>query len=173
MTPTKAEELAARLESGWCPIESPADMGRAAAELRRLAAVEAELAGAKKALALVQQHHATAWNRGHEAGMRASRDAVKSATDAVARDAWGNTQLTEALLAVEAERDALRADAERYRWLESRQGLTLRSEKQPNVWRRIDGTEFSATHSLAEGGTQHAPADSLDALIDAAMKGTK
>ena len=36
MTPTKAEALAARLESGWCPIESPADMGRAAAELRRL-----------------------------------------------------------------------------------------------------------------------------------------
>ena len=42
MTPTKAEQLAARLESGWCPIESPADMERAAAELRRLAAVEAE-----------------------------------------------------------------------------------------------------------------------------------
>ena len=42
MTPTKAEELAARLESGWCPIESPADMERAAAELRRLSAVEAE-----------------------------------------------------------------------------------------------------------------------------------
>ena len=42
MTPTKAEALAARLESGWCPIESPADMERAAAELRRLAAVEAE-----------------------------------------------------------------------------------------------------------------------------------
>jgi hypothetical protein len=39
MTP---EYLAARLESGWCPIESPADMERAAAELRRLAAVEAE-----------------------------------------------------------------------------------------------------------------------------------
>ncbi len=33
---TKAEELAARLESGWCPIESPADMEQAAAELRRL-----------------------------------------------------------------------------------------------------------------------------------------
>ena len=42
MTPTKAEALAARLESGWCPIESPADMERAAAELRRLSAVEAE-----------------------------------------------------------------------------------------------------------------------------------
>ena len=36
MTTTKAEELADRLESGWCPIESPADMERAAAELRRL-----------------------------------------------------------------------------------------------------------------------------------------
>ena len=67
------------------------------------------------------------------------------------------------------EMAALRKDAERYRWLKSRQGLTLRSEKQPNLWRRIDGTEFSATHSLAEGGTQHAPADSLDATIDAAM----
>lgn len=57
----------------------------------------------------------------------------------------------------------------RYRWLKNRQGLTLRSEKQPNVWKRMDGTEFSATHSLAEGGTQHATDDSLDALIDAAM----
>lgn len=42
MTTTKAEELAARLESGWCPIESPGDMQQAAAELRRLAAVEAQ-----------------------------------------------------------------------------------------------------------------------------------
>ncbi len=50
-TPTKAEELAARLESGWCPIESPADMERAAAELRRLAAVEAERDDLKLALA--------------------------------------------------------------------------------------------------------------------------
>ena len=38
MTTTKAEELAARLESGWCPIESPADMERAAAELSCLSA---------------------------------------------------------------------------------------------------------------------------------------
>ena len=35
---TKAEALAARLESGWCPIESPADIERAAAELRCLSA---------------------------------------------------------------------------------------------------------------------------------------
>ena len=73
------------------------------------------------------------------------------------------------LYALQSEVATLRADAERYRWLKSRQGLTLRTEKQPNVWKRIDGTEFNATHSLAEGGTQHAPADSLDALIDAAM----
>lgn len=81
---------------------------RADSELRRLAGVEVELESTKKALALVQQHHATAWNRGHEAGMRASRDTVRQATEAVKRDAWGNTQLTEALLAAEAERDRLR-----------------------------------------------------------------
>lgn len=62
-----------------------------------------------------------------------------------------------------------KADAERYRWLKSRHGLTLRAEKQPNLWTRMDGTEFSATYSLAEGGTQHAPAESLDATIDAAI----
>lgn len=70
---------------------------------------------------------------------------------------------------LQAELDALRKDAERYRWLKSRHGLTLRSERQPNVWKRPDGTEFNATHSLAEGGTMHAPAEGLDAVIDAAM----
>lgn len=70
-----------------------------------------------RSLALVQQHHATAWNRGHEAGMRANRDIAKQATDAVKRDAWGNSQLTEALLAAEAERDQLRAEVEALRGL--------------------------------------------------------
>lgn len=69
----------------------------------------------------------------------------------------------------EARQTALEKDAARYRWLKSRTGLELRSEPQPNVWTRMDGTKFSATHYLAEGGTQHAPADSLDATIDAAM----
>ena len=69
----------------------------------------------------------------------------------------------------EARQAQLEKDAARYRWLKSRHGLTLRSETQPNVWKRMDGTEFSVTHSLAEGGTQHAPAESLDALIDSAM----
>ncbi len=38
MTPTNTDALAARLESGWCPVESPKDMEQAAAELRRLSA---------------------------------------------------------------------------------------------------------------------------------------
>ena len=69
----------------------------------------------------------------------------------------------------EAERDAAQADAKRYRWLKSRNGLTLRSEKQPNTWTRMDGTQFNASHSLAADGTQYAPAATLDALIDAAI----
>lgn len=82
---------------------------------------------------------------------------------------WGGLVASKSEQRDEARQAALEKDAERYLWLKSRKGLTLRSEKQPSVWKRIDGTEFSATHSLAEGGTQHAPADSLDALIDAAM----
>jgi hypothetical protein len=82
---------------------------------------------------------------------------------------WGGLVASKAELREERRQAQLEKDAARYRWLKSRQGLTLRSEKQPNLWKRLDGTEFSATHSLAEGGTQHAPADSLDALIDAAM----
>lgn len=63
-------------------------------------------------------------------------------------------------------------DARRYRWLKSRQGLRLRSER-PDLWTRPGGTKFAAAYSLAEGGTQHAPAESLDALIDAAMLNEK
>lgn len=58
-------------------------------------------------------------------------------------------------------------DAERYRWLRSRVGLTLRSDR--GEWTRRDGAKFVASHYLTEGGTQHAPAPSLDETIDAAM----
>ena len=68
-----------------------------------------------------------------------------------------------------AEIAALRADAERYRWLRSRVGLELRSLSQPCRWKREDGTWFDATHYLAEGGMQHATAEGLDATIQAAM----
>lgn len=91
-----------------------------------ISTLTAERDEAKRGLALMQQYHATAWNRGHEAGMRANRDIAKQATEAVARDAWGNSQLTEALMVTEAERDALRAevgalrdDARRLDWLDA------------------------------------------------------
>ncbi len=115
MTTTKAESLAARLESGWCPIESPADMGRAAAELRRLAAVEAERDDLKLALA----------------------HTVRLVQD------W-----TQSAYAMEAERDAMRADSERWRF-----ALTQPYE----FWKRI--------------GFMGCAEDQNEA-IDAAMKGT-
>lgn len=62
----------------------------------------------------------------------------------------------------------LQKDANRYRWLKSRKNLTLRTEK-PTTWIREDGTEFNASYSLAESGTQHAPTESLDLMIDLAM----
>lgn len=61
----------------------------------------------------------------------------------------------------------LQKDAERYRWLKSRNNLTLREES--STWIREDGSKFNSTHYLAEGGTQHAVAESLDLMIDLAM----
>ncbi len=68
--------------------------------------------------------------------------------------------------------DIMNSDAEyaaRYRWLKSRKGLSLLSEPPQARWFRYDGTEFRASHYLAEGGTQHAPYPTLDETIDAAM----
>lgn len=77
---------------------------QAAAELRRLHEENTTL---KQSVARLQQYHATAWNRGHTMGMKANEDTARRALDAVKQDAWGNTQLTEALLKAEAQRDAL------------------------------------------------------------------
>ncbi len=131
MTPTKAESLAARLESGWCPIESPADMGRAAAELRRLAAVEAE----------------------RDALLAAIPEGCTPADAAMLREA--NHQLA-------AERDALRADSERWRSLYARaineaNGLTNYVEDRPELRRAEKQLEAIQREARA---------------IDAAMKGT-
>ena len=77
----------------------------AAAEPRRLDAENQQL---KTSLALVQQHHATAWNRGHQAGLRAGESAIKQATDAV------NQQLTTEPV---DERDAFESEmARRESW---------------------------------------------------------
>lgn len=59
-------------------------------------------------------------------------------------------------------------DAARYRWIRSRKGLVLQSDC--GIWTRPDGTQFSASHYLAEGGTQHTPEESLDETINAAMR---
>ena len=117
----RAEELAARLESGWCPIESLADMERAATELRRLAAVEADYAR------LMEKHNNLHTN--------AARD--------------------------RAERDALLADAERYRWLAGR------CRRTPEHW----GGRWSI---VIDGPCpKDGPGrETVDAAIDAAMKGT-
>ena len=96
------------------------------------------------------------WNRDREECQRLAAEAIGRYED--------KSELRE-----EAQQAALEKDAARYRWLKIRRGLELRSEPQPNTWTRKDGTKFSATHYLAEGGIQHAPADSLDATIDAAM----
>ncbi len=77
---------------------------QAADELRRLHGENETL---RKSVAILQEHHATAWNRGHTMGMKANEDTARRALDAVKQDSWGNTQLTEALLKAEAQRDAL------------------------------------------------------------------
>ena len=73
------------------------------------------IAELEKALKLVQQHHATAWNRGHIAGMAANRMVAQDALNAVKKDAWNNTQLTEALMAAEARCEELERQLEEAR----------------------------------------------------------
>lgn len=69
------------------------------------------------------------------------------------------------------ERRGLEADAARYRWLKAQKGLDLRSSA--SWWQRQDGSTFWSTHSLAADGTAYAAAESLDAMIDAAMAGAQ
>lgn len=60
------------------------------------------------------------------------------------------------------------ADAMRYRWLKAQKGLELKS--CGTRWMREDGSTFLSSHRLAAGSTQFAPAESLDLMIDAAIK---
>ena len=119
MTPTPqpkalelADWLAARMVSNW--VHGTGDTPRrngfladalcaeAAAELRRQ---HAEIEALRKGLALVQQHHATAWNRGHAAGLRAARDNIKQANHNQRLDICGMHEEVERLR-TDAERDA-------------------------------------------------------------------
>ena len=104
MNKPKALRLADELDAIPETVADPDLIQETAAELRRLCAKNETL---KQSVARLQQHHATAWNRGHTMGMKANEDTARRALDAVKQDAWGNTQLTEALLKAEAQRDAL------------------------------------------------------------------
>ena len=63
---------------------------------------------------------------------------------------------------------ATHADAERYRWLKKCKNLTLRADD--SIWTKPNGVKFANAYYLAEGGTQHAAAESLDELIDKATR---
>ena len=122
----------------------------------------------EKALALVQQHHATAWNRGHTIGMAAQEETARKAMEAVKADAWGNAQLTEALLAAEAERDRLAAEVESLRADAGRKPLTrerLRDLLDANGYAMA--TPQERTHFTV--GVRHA--EFAHGITDAAMKG--
>lgn len=97
------------------PCSQANSYGQGVSDESALRAIEAaateplpqRIAELEKALKLVQQHHATAWNRGHIAGMAANRMVAQDALNAVKKDAWNNTQLTEALMAAEARCEEL------------------------------------------------------------------
>lgn len=60
-----------------------------------------------------------------------------------------------------------RRDAERYRWLKSRKGLLL--ETAYAKWTKPSGEVFTASHRLCADDTAHAPFETLDSTVDAAM----
>lgn len=97
-------------DSPWALVDFSRAIEAAVTEplLQRIAELE-------EALKLVQQHHATAWNRGHIAGMAANRMIAQDALNAVKKDAWNNTQLTEALMAAEARCEELERQLEEAR----------------------------------------------------------
>ena len=69
--------------------------------------------------------------------------------------------------ALAAALDRLEQDAELYRWLRSRHSLMLWADG--SKWARKDGSIFVASLYLAENGMQHAPQETFDATIRAAM----
>jgi hypothetical protein len=71
--------------------------GEAAAELRRLEAENARLRAWQQ----------SAWQRGHAVGLNGLNEALRQMEEHRKSDAWGNTQLTEALLRAEEQRDEL------------------------------------------------------------------
>lgn len=60
------------------------------------------------------------------------------------------------------------ADAARYKWLRNCRELNLRTDG--SQWLTPDGRKFVCSHRLECNGTRHAPQETLEETIDAAMK---
>lgn len=63
--------------------------------------------------------------------------------------------------------EELAADARRYQWIKAQKALSLTTDG--SIWTR-DGIQFQASHYMATNGTQWGAYETLDQLIDAAMK---
>lgn len=138
MNKPKALRLADELDAIPETVADPDLIQETAAELRRLCAKNETL---KQSVARLQQHHATAWNRGHTMGMKANEDTARRALDAVKQDAWGNTQLTEALLKAEAQRDALLEALKRMALIIDAMGDMPDGFIHPSPWRTLQCEE--------------------------------
>lgn len=165
MTPTKAEQLAARTSPvhqpahGW--TDADADAARLALEL------ECILTDRDTPMPLTSRW----WESAHEAlALHRQRiddelreiecppdpDAVDRALEAEALQDEAAAELRR-LSAVEAERDALRVDAERYRWLR---------ERYPTLTREMPAKALGLDLRRLYVNTR----EKFDAAIDAAMK---
>ena len=116
----------------------------------------------EKALKLVQQHHATAWNRGHIAGMAANRMVAQDALNAVKKDAWNNTQLTEALMAAEGRCEELERQLEEARNQALEEAVKVCDEKAGQVFpatTRGLGFSFSQQWDAARSEDRKCAAD--------------
>lgn len=115
-----------------------------------IAELEAELERVKRA-AINGMNAATA--HGHGLVEQAARLRAESNPDALESERAANAMLTEQLQQAEAERDALRADAERYRWLREKYTIVLLNGE----------TEMRITH-----GPRASSKSGIDDVIDAA-----
>lgn len=107
------------------------------------------------------------------AGLSASPEctcAAWSANECACDAVWPEHFVTEAaaeLRRLHEENEALRKDAERYRWLKSVKHLELNTTN--GEWIREDDSRFISSHRLCAFGTAFAPYPTLDETIDAAM----
>lgn len=102
---TQPEAMRLADELDWRHEVDPINI-KAATELRRLHAEVSRL----------QAWHQTAWQRGHAVGLNGLSEALRQMEDHKKSDAWGNTQLTEALMRAEEQRDELLEALENLLW---------------------------------------------------------